>query len=200
MLWRWSLSLLALLSLAGVSRLMAESEDRTIVAFRGEHTRDWRVVNDGVMGGLSQSRIEATPDGAGMFAGRLSLENNGGFASVRADVGPLDLSPFDGLAVRVRGDGRQYRLRLRTDERFDGVAYQATFDTEDGGWQTIEIPFSTFAPTYRGRTLTDVPPLDPGRIRQLGFMIAEKQAGEFQLVIEWVRVYGPRARTDPAQD
>ncbi len=46
--------------------------------------RRWYAVDDGVMGGVSQSgfRVDA---GAGCFGGEVSLENGGGFASVRRE-------------------------------------------------------------------------------------------------------------------
>ena len=92
----------------------------------------WRIVNDGVMGGLSQSRMNLTSKETGVFEGIVSLENNGGFASTRALFDELNLRSFAGLQLRVRGDGRSYELRIRTTRSFDGVAYRATFPTEAG--------------------------------------------------------------------
>jgi hypothetical protein len=160
-----------------------------IIDFKSGNDVSWQVINDGVMGGLSSSRMQTTKEAVGRFEGIVSLENNGGFASVRMVLGELDLSTFDGLIVRVAGDGKRYRLRLRTDRRFDGVAYQATFDTGPGEWETIEIPFDSFVPTFRGRILRDQPPLNTATICQLGFMIADKQAGRFRLDIEWVKAF-----------
>jgi hypothetical protein len=166
-----------------------DSNQMLVADFGDSNSGLWRAINDGVMGGLSQSGMSVTESGIGVFAGHVSLENNGGFASVRTSLGDTDLSAFSGLALRVKGDGRRYRLRLRTDNRFDGVAYQATFETSREGWQVVELPFDAFLPTYRGRTLRDVPPLNTAAIYQLGFMIADKQEGRFRLEIDWVRAY-----------
>jgi hypothetical protein len=171
------------------------TDSRMLIDFKDPSTPPWRPINDGVMGGLSQSQMKVTEDGTGVFEGDLSLENNGGFASVRTSLEETDLSGFDGLAVRVAGDGNRYRLRLRIDNRFDGIAYQATFETtgSSGGkdaeqrWETIEIPFEAFAPTYRGRTPSNAPPLDIKKICQVGLMIADKQEGRFRLQVAWVR-------------
>lgn len=149
----------------------------------------WQPINDGVMGGLSSSRLSPTEDGTGVFEGTVSLANNGGFASIRARIDTTDLSAHDGLAIRFRGDGKRYRIRLRTDQRFDGIAYQADFETSAGEWKTVEIPFSSFEATFRGRTLDDVPALNTAEICQLGFMIADKQEGPFRFEIEWVRAF-----------
>lgn len=160
-----------------------------LIDFREGASAEWLVVNDGVMGGLSSSRIRPTDEGTGLFTGELSLENNGGFASVRCLADPRDLSEYDGLELRVRGDGRTYQLRLRTSGGFDGVAYRAFFETVEGEWTSTRLPFTDFVPTFRGRTLTDVPALDPSRIEQIAFMLADKRAGRFELEIEYVRTW-----------
>ncbi len=170
---------------------MAESVD-PIVDFRTAPPTEWRPINDGVMGGLSAGRLRRTERGSAIFEGSVSLENNGGFASVRASVGKLDLTAFEGLEIRFRGDGQKYRLRLRTDDGYDGIAYQATFETTDEDWEVARLPFNRFLPTYRGRTLR-AQAIDVAEIRQIGLMIADQQAGAFRLEIEWVRPY--RAET-----
>jgi hypothetical protein len=164
-----------------------EPAGKLVVDFARAQPSSWRAVNDGVMGGLSQSQLRGNDAGTAVFTGVVSLENNGGFASVRTLLEEVDLSECDGLAVRVRGDGKRYRLRLRNVDRFDGIAYQATFDTASDVWQVVEIPFASFLPTYRGRMPRDAPPLDISKIRQIGFMIADKQEGGFRLEVAWVR-------------
>jgi monofunctional biosynthetic peptidoglycan transglycosylase len=128
--------------------------------------------------------MAVTADGTGVFAGHLSLENNGGFASVRTDVSGIDLTGFAGLAVRVRGDGREYQVRLRTDRRFDGIAYTATFQTQRDAWTTVTLPFDAFVPTFRGYVPRNAPPLDPGSVRQLGLLLGDKREGPFRLEVE----------------
>jgi hypothetical protein len=162
----------------------SQQPDSVVVVDFSSSAADWFVVNDGVMGGLSSSAMEITSDGTGVFAGRLSLENNGGFASVRTVPASGDLSAFVGLAVRVRGDGRRYQLRLHTDSGFDGLAYRAEFDTEPGKWITVVLPFDPFQPTFLGYVPSNAPPLDPGAIRQLGLLIGDKREGAFRLEIQ----------------
>ncbi|MFO7609757.1 MAG: CIA30 family protein [Candidatus Krumholzibacteriia bacterium] len=147
----------------------------------------WLPVHDGVMGGLSTGALTVTAAGTGLFAGEVSLANNGGFASVRTVLGDHELGAAGGLVLRVRGDGRPYRVRLRTDQGFDGVAYQAGFSTTAGRWLEVFCPFTDFVPVFRGRPVPAAPPLDPAAVRQLGLMIADKQAGPFALEIAWIR-------------
>lgn len=164
-------------------------EPMDLIDFSDADSARWYVVNDGVMGGVSRGDMQRTAHGTGIFAGSLSLENNGGFASVRVALEHHDLSSYAGLEIRVRGDGRTYQLRLRTDDDFDGIAYRAEFETVDGEWKTTRIPFIRFLPTFRGRTLKDHPPLDRSQVHQLAFMLADKKSGPFSLEIDFVRTW-----------
>ncbi|NOK64053.1 MAG: hypothetical protein GFH27_549409n27 [Chloroflexi bacterium AL-W] len=148
----------------------------------------WAVVNDGVMGGVSgsQFQVEAT---IGVFAGFVSLENNGGFASVRTPPELRDLSAYTGVVVRVKGDGKRYQFRLRSNSSFNQVAYTTGFDTQDDVWQTVRLPFAEFIPTSFGVVLTDVSSIDPSEIASFGVLISDKQEGEFRLEMDWIGVY-----------
>jgi monofunctional biosynthetic peptidoglycan transglycosylase len=161
--------------------------DTVAYEFQPPSAADWFVVNDGVMGGLSSSDFSDSGQGHAVFSGTVSLENNGGFASVRGLVPAGAMSGYRGVAMRVRGDGRTYQLRFRTDRRFDGVAYKAEFETRAGVWQTILLPFSEFEPTFRGRRPRGAAPLDPSAITQIGLLIADKVEGRFELSVEWIR-------------
>lgn len=155
----------------------------------------WRVVNDGVMGGVSSGRM-IKAGGALRFEGELSLDNNGGFASVRRSV-DQDLSGATSVRIQVRGDGRTYQFRLRHDGRFDGISWRAEFTTS-GDWQTLELPLDQFIPVFRGRRVADAGPVEPASIRQVGFLLADKQPGPFALEnrsIEFVTTRDP----DPGQ-
>jgi monofunctional biosynthetic peptidoglycan transglycosylase len=168
---------------------MAQDE-KTLLDFRGPNqAARWVRVNDVVMGGRSQSEMRFTPQGTALFDGVLSLENNGGFASVRTTPHDYGLNGYVGLRVRVKGDGRQFKLRVRTDDRMDGPAYEFHFDTFAGEWTTIQAPFRDFVPTFRGRRLRNVPALEGANVRQIGFLIADKQAGPFRLEIDWINAY-----------
>lgn len=145
----------------------------------------WRAINDDVMGGISRGHMQVE-DGIGVFSGEISLENDGGFASVRREPETFDLSGQAGLALHVRGDGRRYQLRLRTDRLFDGGAYRALFQPPAGEWQRINLPWHEFEAVFRGRRLEHAPPLDPEAIQQLGLLIADRQPGRFRLEVAWL--------------
>jgi monofunctional biosynthetic peptidoglycan transglycosylase len=162
-----------------------QPEHKLVVDFRvgGE---PWRNIDDVVMGGISESRMVIEGGGAS-FRGMVSLENNGGFASVRSSPGRYDLSGCDGLIVRLRGDGKHYAFRLRTTAAFDGVSYQLKFVAPEGEWQELRLPFDRFEPVFRGRRVPEHPPLDTSAITTMGLIISDGQAGEFNLDIEWIK-------------
>jgi monofunctional biosynthetic peptidoglycan transglycosylase len=149
----------------------------------------WRIINDTVMGGRSSSKMTFTDRGTAVFAGTVSLENNGGFAHTRSAAAPYDLRGYDGIGLRVRGDGKRYKLTLKLDRAFDGVLYEAGFATRPGRWIDVRLPFADFVPTYRGETLRDHPRLDPSEIATIGFIIEEKQEGPFRLEIDRIGAY-----------
>ena len=149
----------------------------------------WLVVNDGVMGGLSNSRIILSDSNTAVFSGNVSLENNGGFASTRTKALQFNLDGFKGILIRVKGDGKKYQFRIRTDDRFEGVSYRYHFETDIDQWQTISIPFDKCVPVFRGRILPNAEPVSPKDIQQVGFLISDKQSGEFQLEVQWIKAY-----------
>jgi len=147
-------------------------------------TDSWFAIDDGVMGGLSRSDMQHQPAGHAVFSGVVSLERNGGFASVRAPL-PHQAALPDAVAylIEARGDGHRYRLNLRMAESFDGINYQAEFAPPVGNWSVIRLPVTAFVPNWRGKPVPDAPPLDPARVKQVGLMIANRQAGPFALSI-----------------
>ena len=148
----------------------------------------WRPVNDGVMGGISTSHLRHDAAGHAVFAGQVSLENNGGFASVRCQSGELGRKDVTAYLLEVRGDGKRYKLNLRTDNSFDGVNYQVRFDPPAGSWGSCRLAVADFSPTWRGKSVPDAPPLDTSRARQIGLMIADRQEGAFALAIRSIAV------------
>ena len=146
----------------------------------------WQIVNDDVMGGVSTSRFQVLTNGA-VFSGVVSLENNGGFASVRSSPIRQIVSGLDAFVVRVRGDGRRYKFTVRNDTGFDTPIYQCAFTTKRGEWQEHRLPFKDFVPTFRGRVLSDVSQLNPVKVSSVGFLISDKQDGGFKLELAWIK-------------
>lgn len=166
---------------------LAEKRARRLFIFTGDTpSTAWRATNDGVMGGLSQGGARIVEEGM-RFSGVLSLENNGGFSSVYTS-GPFDLSAYQGLRFLVMGDGRTYQLRLNSDAQYQGrgaVSFGKEFATQPNEWVQVFVPFSELKQTWRGRQLSGYT-FNAAEIRRIGFMLADKQPGEFSLLVKWL--------------
>jgi NADH dehydrogenase [ubiquinone] 1 alpha subcomplex assembly factor 1 len=145
---------------------------------------DWRVLNDGVMGGLSQSTIKLQPDLL-RFEGKISLENNGGFASMRSPYGRYDLSGYKALSMRVRGDRSSFGIVLYTSKTWFYPNYKKTFTAEPGEWQEIVFQLRDFDEYVvgrpQGRQMTDD---ELQRVLQFGIITNDKEAKDFVLEID----------------
>jgi monofunctional biosynthetic peptidoglycan transglycosylase len=150
----------------------------------------WRIVDDRVMGGFSQGKMAITDDGILHFSGNLSLENNGGFSSVRSAKVKLDLCEADGVFLRVQGDGRTYELHFSTLARFEGrdITFVGMLPTQKGEWTDVKIPFSEFEGDFRGRRLKDSK-FDPAEVRRVTLELVDKNPGAFELQVDWIRTY-----------
>lgn len=171
---------------------MSNNDSSRLMLFDFENKTDsnrWIAVNDGVMGGISKGDKLIADDGCLVFSGSLSLENNGGFSSIRTLPADFELDGYSGIRIRVKGDGRTYQFRIRTSEAYDGVAFKSEFQTSEDEWLEIDLPFDRFLPTFRGRILENIPPLDPAAVRQIGFLIADKTAGPFELQVDSISAY-----------
>ena len=141
----------------------------------------WQVVNDGVMGGLSQSTFKMSENGTALFKGRVSLENNGGFSSVRYNTGKTNVEGFTTLALYLKGDGKKYQVRIR-ENNDDYFSYITTIQTS-GEWETIEITLKDMFPSFRGRKL-DRPNFSGNTIVELTFLIGNEKAESFTLELQ----------------
>jgi hypothetical protein len=163
-------------------------------------SRTWGSVDDVVMGGVSDSQVQPTAEGA-LFCGTVSTANFGGFASIRTrNFEPaLDLSGYQGLELQLNGDGQRYKFLLRSDAGWDSVAYSHAFDTVAGEWMTVRIPFAQMVPVFRAKTLQGAAPLQPQSIRSLQLMLSKFEydgalnpsfnPGPFRLVLQSIQAY-----------
>lgn len=176
------------LILAGSIALAQRGTDRAMLLFDFENGAEstWSIVNDGVMGGRSKG-YAAISDGVMRFDGTL-VTRGGGFTSVRARK-RVDLSGFDGLEMRVRGNGRSFQVEVNDGQRYDWrtVSRRIPFETTDE-WRIVRVAFSDVRSTVFGEPV-DVPPIDLESIRQIGFYILDGIDGPFWLEVDTVRAF-----------
>ena len=145
----------------------------------------WYVVDDGVMGGRSQGQFFINDDGNGIFKGSVSLENNGGFSSVRHQMKPKDLNKYSKFVLRLKGDGKSYQFRCRSNT-YERHSYITEFETT-GDWQTVEINFADMYPAFRGQRLR-IPNFRGDKLVEIAFLVGNKKAERFTLEINQIRL------------
>tara|TARA_B110000438_G_C15735654_1_gene616207 strand:- start:99 stop:644 length:546 start_codon:yes stop_codon:yes gene_type:complete len=145
----------------------------------------WVVVDDVVMGGRSSGSLNLDPDGNGSYSGRVSLDNYGGFSSVRCRVKNIDLTGHKSIILRVFGDNKAYQLRIRS-KYYDRHVYVKDFYAKDE-WQNIDIPLNSMEAQYRGRKL-NMNNFDNDSIVEFGILIGNKVDEEFSLLIDYIGI------------
>ena len=76
---------------------------------------DWQIVDDVVMGGQSQGQFYISDKGYGVFHGSVSLENNGGFSSLRHTLENTKVDGYSKIELKLKGDGKRYQLRVKSN-------------------------------------------------------------------------------------
>jgi len=182
------LNTLLVLFSTSILTLADEVTPKTLDDF--EETREigsWMSVNDGVMGGLSKGGPDISKDHKLVFKGAISLDNNGGFSSIRTRGKTLDLSKYDGIEIKVKGDGRMYYLTTRSNGG-RMLAYWSPIQPPKGEWTVIRVPFKTFYASYFGKKIPALK-LNSKKVTSVGFMLYDKKAGPFAIEVDSIRAY-----------
>ncbi|MFM1843786.1 MAG: hypothetical protein RLZZ490_2529 [Cyanobacteriota bacterium] len=192
----------------GIKNLLAvvkdhiQPKERVLVDFKDQNSQrlQWYSVDDGVMGGVSNSQWRLLGDRA-LFTGNVSTANNGGFASVRSPnfEPPLDLAGAEGIQLRIQGDGKRYKFIARSESQWDGLSYCYSFDTFNNRPQTVRIPFNQLIPVFRAKTVPEKGPFNPSQISSFQLMHSKFEydgglnpsfsPGIFGLEIEAIKTY-----------
>lgn len=143
----------------------------------------WSVVNDTVMGGVSSGRLVEN-DGALIFSGELSLDNNGGFASVRSPaIEPQSAEMWSNRAgpqIVFVGDGRTWTVEVRTDDAEGG--WIASLPTVLDSMMSVTLPWTSFEAVTRFLDPRETDgPLDPRRIVSIAFYLVDGVEAPFRL-------------------
>ena len=173
--------MIQLLAMVFLSSIM-----KTMILFNFSGSSDlagWQVVNDNVMGGLSQSSFIINENENAVFKGSVSLDNNGGFCSVQTSFDQINVKEFQKINIRLKGDGKIYQFRIKS-KRTDYHSFIAYFQTT-GEWQETEIILKDMYPGYRGRKL-DMPDFSDETIEEIAFLIGNKKEENFELEISQI--------------
>ena len=146
---------------------------------------NWRITDDVVMGGRSNGNFQLTAEGHGLFSGEVSLDNNGGFSSVRYYFTQKETTESNRFVIRLKGDGKvyQFRVKVKSNDYYDYIISFAT----TGEWQTVELPFDKMIASFRGQLLNR-PPFPGKSMTEIGFLIGNKKAESFALQIDEISI------------
>lgn len=141
----------------------------------------WNVVDDVVMGGRSQGNFKLNEYGNGLFYGKVSLENKGGFSSLRYRFQEIEVLTCTKIVLKVKGDGNAYQFRIKDNDR-NFYSYIKTFSTSKE-WELIEINLSEMYPSFRGRKLA-MENFSSEVIQEVAILIGNKKEQHFMLEID----------------
>ncbi|MDP5062451.1 MAG: CIA30 family protein [Maribacter sp.] len=162
------------------------SELKSVFEFnKKSNIKQWHIVNDDVMGGLSMGLMQINLAGNGVFSGHVSLANNGGFCLVRHDVERIPVDKYSSFVLRIKGDGKKYAFRCKSGEH---QRHTYSYDFKSGKeWQTIEIPFNEMEPVFRGEELK-LPNYHGDYLAQIAIIIKNGIEEDFTLEIESIHI------------
>lgn len=143
--------------------------------------RNWIIVDDIVMGGQSSGSLKLNADGFGVFQGSISLDNNGGFSSVRYRFQKIAIDNYTEIVLKLKGDGKKYQFRIKSNSR-DYYSYITPFLTS-GEWQEVKIPLKEMYPSFRGRRLNQ-PNFSNDYIEEITFLVGNKKNENFKLLLD----------------
>lgn len=172
--------------LAGIFLMTTISKPENINFGKESGGQDWWVLNDGVMGGLSQGAIQFTDESL-LFKGKVSLENNGGFASIRSPFQAIDLSTTEMIEIRYRATGQSFALTLAKDRRYYIPNYKHSLPETAGEWKTVQMPLKNFKEHQVGRpTGNFLTPELRNQIIRMGLITNDKRASDFELEVDYL--------------
>lgn len=167
--------------------LINSADSHTIFDFNKESDiKGWRIVDDVVMGGKSSGSFKIDNDGFGVFEGNVSLENNGGFSSLRYRLKKIEVKKYTHLKISLKGDGKNYQIRIK-DDLSNYYSYIIPITTS-GEWEEIQIPLIDMYPAFRGRKL-EQPNFSNDYIEEIAILIGNKKTEDFKLIIDKITLY-----------
>ncbi len=147
---------------------------------------NWKIVDDVVMGGNSNGNFYLNKVGNGIFEGKISLENNGGFSSLRYTFDREKIAGYKKVHIHLKGDKKRYQFRVKSNGR-EKHSYISYFKPT-GEWETIVLDLSDMIPTFRGKRLTELPNYQAEELSEIRFLIGNKKEQNFKLEIDKIQL------------
>jgi NADH dehydrogenase [ubiquinone] 1 alpha subcomplex assembly factor 1 len=148
---------------------------------------NWVMISDNIMGGVSKSKLEYT-ENTMILTGTLSLDNFGGFASVKTRFGQYDISPFQGVKIKFKASNQKFAFTLEDNNIWTFPNYKgAFFSTKPNTWEEKIVYFKDFK-EYQigeatGKTLKES---SLKNMVRMGTITTEKKEGPFSIEIDYI--------------
>ncbi len=172
------------LLIASILSLILISDNPLIIDFsKPSASENWKIINDGVMGGLSTGKV-IQEDGYLNYTGIISFENNGGFSSFRSKYNQYQLEGFKTVEIEYALTGGDCSFTLETAYQFFEPYYAINLSETDGEWTRAAFDFSLFKQTVLGKqTGSYFNPNNLDDVIRIGFLKNDKKEGKFQMKI-----------------
>jgi hypothetical protein len=152
--------------------------------------KDWYVISDNVMGGVTTSKLEYTENSM-VLSGSLSLKNYGGFSSVKTRFNNYDLSAFKGLKIRYRSSYPKFAFTLENSKYWTYPYYKGHLpDSKPNVWTETTLYFKDFKEYQIGELTGNM--LDQDQLNnmvRLGIMTTDKNEGPFSIEVDYIEFF-----------
>lgn len=184
----------------GDERVLWNLQDHT----EEDIAKKWVVTADSVWGeGYSWAQFLPSNTGQGaVFSGELNttVPKDGrtvssGYANIKAvtqlrsfyRTKYLNFEHFEAIKLRIRGDGRTYRLNIHRDQFFDvrwlDLWHYPIYTRGGPYWQDVVVPFGKFVLASKGSIQDKQEPFWREDVKNVSITLADQISGPFRLEI-----------------
>lgn len=148
--------------------------------------KDWYTLNDDVMGGRSEAKLKIKREYL-TFEGQISLENNGGFASIRSPYGEFDLSEYKSVHVRYKSYENDFAFVLENKEVYYEPTYKHHLPASNGEWTVAILHLDEFEGYRLGKKIGEklTAEIQSNMIR-MGIITDTKKEDKFKIAIDYI--------------
>lgn len=166
--------------------LMGNIKEQSKIDFGAEKNNTWAVINDVVMGGRSLGKVNFENNSM-HFKGSISLENNGGFSSLKSPFSTFNLSAQKRVEIRYRSSEIPMAITMEVSRAWYETYYRHALPSTEGEWKTLKLSLNDFQGQSVGRkTGTMLGKNELERIIRLGFINEGKGPGEFDFEVDYL--------------
>ena len=177
-----------ILLVLGISALQSFGQS-SIIDFgnSAEKNQEWKLLSDNIMGGVTKSKIEYTNNSV-LLSGNISLDNYGGFSSIKTKYKSVDLSKYNGIKIKFKSTNQKFAFTLEDNQDWTQPNYKREFSSKkDDTWEEVIIYFKDFQEIVIGETTGNMMKSKSLKnIVRMGIMTYEKKEGPFNLEVDYI--------------